>query len=222
MQQDLIILYGGGLDSGVTTTQAWQQNRNPLLLYFDYGAKATRGELKSLAYVGDKFKFETMVVKIPPEIIPPSPLTEGAMIEAGESQLRNEVPGRNVLFAALAFSLAKRRNIRAIWIGADPPTTWIGFKDSKQPTFDAFNSMTAYAYGEDAPRLYAPLLAMKDARYYIRYALRSLPELFKVTFSCYESSTEEECGQCKHCIRKARLLADLQAGIFETEKLEQE
>lgn len=202
-----IILFGGGLDSGVMTAQAWQQQKAPLLLYFDYGAKATVGELEALRYTGARFKYDTMVINVPKEIIPPSPLTEGTMVT---DQAKNEVLGRNVLFASMAFCLATRLHVREIWIAADPPTTWVGFKDSKQPTFDAFNSMTAYAYGEDSPRIYAPLLAFKDAKYYIKYALRSFPELFDRTFSCYESTTLVECGKCNHCERKRKLRQGLE------------
>lgn len=201
-----IILFGGGLDSGVLCARAYNRHKNPLLLYFDYGAKAAAGELAALRYLSKRFDFDDKVVMVPREIIPPSALTDRPM---ASEQAANEVPGRNVLFLAMAFSLALRVNASELWIGADPPTTWEGFRDSKQPTFDAFNIMTAFAYGEKSPRVYAPLLPYGDAKRYVHEAMVTLPEIFDVTFSCYESFTEKECGVCKHCERKARLHAEI-------------
>jgi 7-cyano-7-deazaguanine synthase in queuosine biosynthesis len=204
---DTIILFGGGIDSAVLCTQAYNQGRHPLLLYFNYGAKATRGELGALYKLGHHFNFPTRVAAIPPEIVAPSPLTEGEM---QTEQARNEVPARNVMFMALGFSLAIKMRAHYVWIGSDPTRPpWEGFRDSRQPTIDAFNAMTAYAYGDQSPRVYAPLLAFKDTIYYVRHALVTLPNLLDLAFTCYESKTEEECGVCNHCKRKARLRREL-------------
>lgn len=203
---DTIILFGGGIDGCVLATQAYNQGLKPLLLYFDYGAKATVGEHGALRKIAEHFSFPTMVVKIPPEIVAPSPLTEGAM---QSEQEKNEVPARNVMFEVLAFSLAIKLGAHRIWIGADPPRApFEGFRDSRQPAVDAFNALTAYAYGDQSPRLYAPLLSFQDTIYYLRYALVTLPSLLDIAFTCYESRTEVECGECNHCKRKARLRAE--------------
>lgn len=204
---DMLILFGGGIDSCVLCTQAWTQHRNPLLFYIDYGAKAAPGEIEAMGNMAARFKFRQDVLHLPTEIIAPSPLTEGTM---QTEQAKNEVPARNMVFLSLAFMYACKLGINTIWIGSDPPRPpWQGFRDSRQPTFDAFNALTAYAYGDYSPRVYAPLLAYQDTIYYLRHALVVMPDLLDVAFTCYESNGPKECGECNHCKRKARLRSEL-------------
>lgn len=207
---DRLILFGGGLDSGVMCAFAHNQHLTPHLLFFDYGQKAFIGEDAALLYLSRKFEYPYSVVKVPPEIVPRSPLTEGA---PATEQAKNEVPARNLLFLAMGFSMAMRLGIREMWIGADPPFSWAGFADSRQPTFDGFNLTTAYAYGNQSPRVVAPLLSFKSKLDYLKHGMLHLPELFDVTFSCYESTTVVECGHCIHCTQKEKMREAIRSGM---------
>ena len=199
----ILIVYGGGLDSAAMATFAHQRSLSAHLLHFDYGQKACRGERASMGYFASKFQFAMTEAEISPDIVPRTPLTTEHVVTDLNDQKRNEVPGRNVMFLALAFSMATRLGtVHTIWIGADIPVTGGGFNDQKQPTFDAFNAMTAFAYGERSPRVHAPLLAFRSKMDYLRHAFTSSPELFTHSFSCYDSSSLIECGVCNHCQSK--------------------
>ena len=215
MKNDLLILFGGGIDSTSLAISAWQDHKNALLLYFDYGAKAKVGELKALEYVASKFHFPYEVIEVPSQVVPKSTLTEGV---SEPSQKRNEVPGRNLLFLTLAFSFALRYGIPLIWIGADNPPDvapgeWNGFPDTKQAMFDAFNATTTLGYGAASPRVSAPLLTMRGTEEYAKHSLLEMPDLFDRVFSCYDSRTESPCGRCNHCLRNQKLVAKLKAGM---------
>lgn len=203
MKGKVLILCGGGLDSGVMATFAYCQARQAELLFFDYGQKARVGEMSACARLVKEFHFPLTEVRLPGLMIPASPLTEGAAVLDPTNQAANEVPGRNLLFLACAFSLAMRDpDITEIWIGSDRPVLGAGFGDQKQATFDGFNVTTAFAYGENSPRVVAPLLRYERKLEFLREGLMRFPALFDATFSCYESRTEVECGKCNHCIVK--------------------
>ena len=201
----VLVLFGGGLDSAVMSAFAHQQYQKAHLLFFDYGQKALVGETASLKYLSNRFDLPYTIVQVPREIVPPSPLTEGVAVKDLRQQAKNEVLGRNLLFLSLGFSFALTiPTVHTIWIGADVPVTGGGFNDQKQPTFDGFNLTTAFAYGERSPRIVAPLLSFRSKVDYLRRGLVLLPELFSCSFSCYESTTATECGECNHCLSKAR------------------
>lgn len=198
---NILILFGGGLDSGYLAAAAYIHHQRAHLLHFDYGQKAYEGEALATRLVAQRFGHEYSTIKLPSDLFQTSALTSGAV---AQDQQDNEVVGRNLVFAALGFALAARMKIPLMYIGADPPHSWQGFNDQKQPTFDSFNALTAFAYGTLSPRLQAPLLSFADRISYLRQALVYYPQIFEETFSCYESMSTTECGVCVHCKGKEK------------------
>lgn len=205
---DMLILFGGGLDSGVMVEMYAKEK--PFLLYFDYGQKASNGERRALRYFAHKHALGSLVVEIPVHAIAPSPLTTGVAVSDPSKHALNYIAGRNMLFAAYAFSIASALGLRRIMLGASPAPEDSAFHDAKLGFAERFNMMTEFGYpSEKRPVLEMPLvkLVRKD---YIALALLSEPKLFNYCFTCYESTiSTRECGRCVHCQQKASLALEL-------------
>jgi 7-cyano-7-deazaguanine synthase in queuosine biosynthesis len=140
-----LILFGGGLDSCALVE--FYHDMDPTLLYFDYGQKATVGERRALLHYAEKFGLRRFVIEVPRLLIPPSPLTTEQVITSADDHAKNYLPGRNMLFGAMAFSFAASRNLAPIILGASPAPPESAFNDAKQGIRDAVQ------YG---PRLRVP------------------------------------------------------------------
>lgn len=223
MKKRPLILFGGGLDSCALV----EQNRcfNPVLLYFDYGQKALPGEMRAMEYFAAKYRLDTEVIVVSASIIPRSPLTTEGVVKRMQEHASNYIPGRNLIFSALAFSYAVRYGLGPILLGASPAPPESAFHDAKVSFAAAFNALTALAYPMrdpgatslllDTPLLLFPLVneVRKD---YLAAALKHEPRLFEVSFTCYEGAGEYECGECVHCQQKAALAKELGASTRPT------
>lgn len=218
-----LILFGGGLDSCALV----EQNRcfNPVLLYFDYGQKALAGELRALEYFAAKYRLDTEIVVVPSSIIPRSPLTTEGVVKRMQDHATNYIPGRNLIFSALAFSYAVRYDLGPILLGASPAPPESEFHDAKVSFAASFNALTALAYpirapGSESLLLDTPLLLFplvgEVRSAYLTAALKQEPRLFEVSFTCYEGAGEHECGECVHCQQKAALAKELNASMRPT------
>jgi 7-cyano-7-deazaguanine synthase len=204
-----LILFGGGLDSCALVE--FYHHLNPVLLYFRYGQKSEVGEMRALHYFSTKYQLTTAVIVLDPSTIPASPLTVLDVVAAKEDHAQNYIPGRNLLFSSMAFSYAESKGLRPIMLGASPAPPESEFYDAKTEFARTFNRLVADTYPDAAAWLEMPLVEDVRAEYLGR-ALKTEPNLFGVSFTCYESRTETECGKCVHCQQKAELRRQLILG----------
>lgn len=204
-----LLLFGGGLDSCAMVE--FYALHNPVLLYFEYGQKAQVGELRALEYFAKKHKLESHIVSLP-TVIPASPLTTEEVVTEASDHAKNYIPGRNLLFGAIAYSYAARRHLAPILLGASPAPADSVFNDAKTDFQLKFNELVDFAYPEEATWLFLPLVTGVRREYLARALIRE-PDLFKIAFTCYESRTEKECGVCVHCQQKADLAKQLNAKL---------
>jgi len=117
-QADVVVLCSGGLDSTLLIHWAKKLKLRPIALLIEYGQRHIR-ELEKAKETCDRLSvpFTTMTVDLGGAV--DSALT-GAMV-GGRYQGVSEwhVPGRNVIFAGLALSLAESVGARRIWYGAN-------------------------------------------------------------------------------------------------------
>lgn len=203
-----LILFGGGLDSCAMVE--FYHTFDPVLLYFDYGQKAVRGEMAALAYFSTKYGLARIVHKIAPEMISASPLTSKEVVRDAKDHAQNYIPGRNLLLSAIAYSYACAHNLAPIMLGASPAPPESAFHDAKIEFQLGFNKLVEQAYPDSATWLFLPMVT-GDRREYLSRALFQEPNLFKVAFTCYESTDETECGVCVHCQQKIALATQLSA-----------
>lgn len=190
-----IVLFGGGIDSAAMVESLASVGARPLLLFFDYRQKARYGEHSSFLYFAKKHRLDTMEVKVPENLFPASPLIDA---KVASNHAQNYLAGRNMLFAALSYPVAVRTGAERIYLGASPADESSVYLDAKKAFADAFNRMLVAGYGEDSPKVMLPLVQQVREDYVLR-TLEMEPNLFDVTFSCYESTSLQECGVCTHC-----------------------
>lgn len=219
---ETMILFGGGLDSGVLV-ERFAASR-PFLLHISYGQKAVAGERAALHYFAWKHSLKWQEFDIPP-LFPSSPLTNLEVVEDEKKHASNYIPGRNLLLASIAFSIASARGLRSILLGASPAPANSAFHDATQKFASLLNDLLWAAYphhhvrgSPNPPFVYMPLVSL-DRTEYIRETLAVAPELFLRTFTCYESTDPRiECGRCVHCQQKESLAKALGAATNPTQK----
>jgi 7-cyano-7-deazaguanine synthase len=118
------------------------------------------------------------------------------------------VPGRNLLFVAIAASVAESLHLNRIWIGFLGETT---MPDTSSEFVAAWNTMarctTAAGQRGDPIMLEAPLIKMTKSEV-VRVGM-SQGAPFEKTWSCY-TSLDQPCGVCGAC--RARYFGFKKAG----------
>jgi 7-cyano-7-deazaguanine synthase in queuosine biosynthesis len=103
-----ILLFGGGKE---TVYNIHNSEDVKLLLYFNYGQKAYKKELKSLHYYSRKFKIPYRVINLKNIIHAPY------SIRTGQPQGSSNVVMRNTIFTGIAVNIAKSIDCDNVIIG---------------------------------------------------------------------------------------------------------
>lgn len=205
-----VVMFGGGIDSAaLIELECRNRKLNALLLYVDYGAKAAMGEIASLRYFANKYGFPYYIASLG-RVFAHNPIIDTALTDDHQNDY---VPGRNLLIASIAFSLACRYGAQEVLFGAQPlppndnMLAWA--LDMQQGFIGGFNDLTARCYpnAKRRPWVHAALLKYPDKETYVRATFKREPRLFEagVTTSCYQSETMTPCGRCAHCIARDEL-----------------
>ena len=155
-KRDLIILFSGGLDSTLLLKIALASGYHPYCVLIDYGQKHKR-EL-------DFAQEMCLQEKVPYKIMGVAELPDSALTGTHEKQLYGgvsewHVPSRNLIFVALAASIAESRSISTIWYGANYDDREHLFPDCYQEWVYKVNELLSIN-GSTPLRLEAPLLGM--------------------------------------------------------------
>ena len=206
-----ITVLSGGLDSTVATS-SFSKEYEIHALTFDYGQKSAEREIKSAGAVCEKLGIEHTVVKLPwLSKLGNSALTSNEDIpELEASQLDNKeicdetartvwVPGRNIVFTAIATSFAEAEGASTIIVGWDLEEA-ATFPDNSKEFLEAFNNVLKVGSPDDI-KVEAPVIGMTK---------RGIVELgskikapMELSYSCYKGG-EEHCGVCESCMRRKR------------------
>ncbi len=142
-----------------------------------------------------------------------SALTSSRAIEASAQGLPTTfVPGRNLVFLAIAAAHAYRRGIEVL-VGGMCETDFSGYPDCRRATLDAMQS--ALALGLERPiEIETPLMQLSKAQTWsLAHELGGAPlvELIREhTHTCYEGDRARRhdwgygCGVCLACLLRAR------------------
>lgn len=155
MNEDLVMLYSGGADSRLMLHFALEMKRKPFCILIDYGQK----HIRELMYAEEQLS----KLKIPYQIITisgldiPSGLTGELLEDMYEGVNPMNVPGRNTIFIALAYSVAESKGITEIWYGPDYSDRMNLFPDCYQDYVFKMNEVLQVA-GVRPLTLKAPLL----------------------------------------------------------------
>lgn len=211
MKKKAIAVLSGGLDSTVASTK-FREDYNIHALTFDYGQKSVDMEIKSAKAVCKELNAEHTVIELPwlaklgnsaltsDETIPEP---EDSELDDMDSALKTAksvwVPGRNVVFTAIANSFAEAENASIIIVGWDLEEA-VTFPDNSNEFLEAFNKVLDVG-SFDEIKIEAPLIGMNKNEI-VEYG-SNIGAPMDLSYSCYKGFNYH-CGVCESCMRRKR------------------
>jgi 7-cyano-7-deazaguanine synthase len=206
-----ISILSGGLDSTVATSY-YKDKYKIQALTFNYGQRSSDMEIKSAKAICKKLGLKHTVIELSwLAELGGSALTSQKEVPKLEiNQLDNKefcdvtarkvwVPGRNVVFTAIANSFAEAKGAKKIIMGWDLEEA-ATFPDNSKKFLNAFNFVIEIS-SPDNIQIEAPLIDMfkKD----IVKLGEEIDAPLNLTYSCYMGG-EIHCGKCESCMRRIR------------------
>ncbi|MGF7119493.1 7-cyano-7-deazaguanine synthase QueC [Methanobacterium oryzae] len=206
-----ITVLSGGLDSTVAT--AYQADKYEIhAITFNYGQRSAEMEIKSSRVICKKLGIEQTVVELPwLKQLGRSALTSEAEVpqlkadELDNKEICDEtarkvwVPGRNIVFTAIATSFAEAENAQKIIVGWDLEEA-VTFPDNSKKFLDAFNNVLKIGT-LDGVQIEAPVINLNKNEIVKLGAKINAP--MDLSYSCYMGE-KEHCGICESCMRRKR------------------
>ncbi len=206
-----ISLLSGGLDSTVATAYFKDQYQIHALT-FNYGQRSAEMEIKSSRAICDVMGMEHTVIELPwlaalgnSALTSQEEVPQLGMEELDDKQLCDQsarqvwVPGRNIVFTAIATSFAEAEGASAIIVGWDQEEA-VTFPDNSQEFLEAFNKVLEVG-SLDEIEIKAPLINLNKTE--IVELGAKVEAHLHLSYSCYLGG-EEHCGSCESCIRRKR------------------
>ena len=206
-----ITVLSGGLDSTVATAY-FKDKYDMQALTFNYGQKSAKMEIRSAKAVCEKLGIGHTVIELPWFInLGNSALTSDADVPklefhemdskeiCDESARKVWVPGRNIVFTAIATSFAESSGAEKIVVGWDLEEA-VTFPDNSKKFLDAYNRVLEIGSIYDI-EIEAPLID-KTKNEIVKLGV-DLDAPLELSYSCYMGE-EKHCGVCESCMRRKR------------------
>ena len=206
-----ITVLSGGLDSTVATAFL-KDVYNIYALTFDYGQKSAEMEIKSAKAICETMNIKHTVVKLPwLKKLGKSALTSEKSVpkleldQLDDKSVCNEtarkvwVPGRNIIFTAIATAFAEAENAEKIIVGWDFEEA-ASFPDNSKEFLNAFNNVLKIGTLDNI-KIEAPLIDMNKNEI-VKLGVEINAPL-QLSYSCYMGG-EKHCGECESCMRRKR------------------
>lgn len=215
-----LVLFSAGQDSATCLAWALKRYANVETIGFDYGQRH-RVELDQRPIVRDAIAALGLGGDLGPDVVvdlrgygalAESALTANRAIEMQANGLPTTfVPGRNLVFLAVAAAHAYRRGIEVL-VGGMCETDYSGYPDCRRETLDAMQS--ALTLGLAAPlAIETPLMQLTKAETWSLARDLGGPDLVSLirtqTHTCYEGDRSAlhdwgyGCGKCPACDLRA-------------------
>lgn len=216
-----VVLASGGLDSTVTAAVARRDGYALHLLTIAYQQRHAVEIERSRQVATALGAHQHVVIDVDLRAIGGSALTDDISVpkRQTESEWNRDVPvtyvpGRNLIFLALAAAHAEVLGASVVYFGANV-IDYSGYPDCR-PEFikaveAALQAGTKAGMQGKSIELRAPLLRMTKAEI-IRLGLK-LNVPFHLTHSCYDPVGSVACGQCDSCLVRKRGFAE--AGVVD-------
>jgi 7-cyano-7-deazaguanine synthase len=206
-----IAVLSGGLDSTVATS-VFKENYDINAITFNYGQKSVEMEIKSAKEVCNQIGAEHTVIDLPwlaelggssltsDEDVPEPDTSELDDLDSSlKSALSVWVPGRNIVFTAIANSFAEAESASIIIVGWDLEEA-ATFPDNSLEFLNTFNKVLDVG-SFDEIKVEAPLIGM-DKTEIVKLG-NNIGAPLKLSYSCYKGF-EYHCGVCESCMRRKR------------------
>jgi len=206
-----ISVLSGGLDS-IVATSLLAKDYEVHALTFDYGQRSAEVEIKSSMAICEELGMEHTVIKLPwlaqlgkSVLTSEGEIPQLKMDELDDKELCDEtarkvwVPGRNVVFTAIALSFAEAEGAEKIIVGWDLEEA-ATFPDNSPEFLEAFNRLLEIG-SLDEVEIEAPLIHMNKEE--IVKLGNEIKAPMDLSYSCYIGE-EKHCGTCESCMRRKR------------------
>lgn len=200
MPKDVLVLLSGGLDSTSLLAFARREGNRVGALSIAYEQRHSR-ELTAAERVAQRLSVPHWVIRLDRDVFPPSALTGEGEVPPGryssESIQQTEVPGRNLVFLALAASAAVARGFSTVGIAVhsgDHPL----YADCQPEFIERVQKVFAQAF-RGRVSLWAPFLHLSKGEIVQVGVQYGAP--FELTYSCYRGGPSH-CGVCATCLER--------------------
>jgi 7-cyano-7-deazaguanine synthase len=210
-----IAVLSGGLDSTVATS-TFKDDYQIHALTFDYGQRSAEMEIKSAEAVCKEIGADHTIIKLPwlSELGKSALTSDNEVPEPGikelddmessiESALKVWVPGRNIVFTAIANSFGESMGAEIIIMGWDLEEA-ATFPDNSKEFLNAFNNVLKVG-SFDKIEIEAPLIDMNKTD--IVKLGNEIGAPMNLSYSCYKGF-KKHCGVCESCMRRIRAFND--------------
>lgn len=216
--REAVVLVSGGLDSATTLALAAASGRRTHALTIAYGQRhaVEVGFARRVARAAGAASHRVIALDL--TFLSGSALTDPSVavpkdrpaFAIGEGVPVTYVPGRNLVFLALALAWAESLGADEVWIGVNA-LDYSGYPDCRPEFLEALEGAVAAgtrAGVEGRPvRVVAPLLRSSKAEI-VREAVRLGVDLAG-TLSCYDPAPDgRPCRACDACLLRARGFAE--------------
>ena len=211
MTKKAIAVLSGGLDSCVATC-VYAKEYEIHGITFNYGQKSFKQELKASKAICKKMGFTHEVIELDwLSKISNSSLTSSKDIPTLTNEDLDDldkckqtassvwVPGRNIVFSAIATSYAESIGASIIIVGWDLEEA-ATFPDNSKEFLESFNNMLNVGSLENI-EIKAPAIDL-DKSEIVRLGDK-INAPMELSYSCY-SGDDKHCGVCESCMRRKR------------------
>ena len=211
-----VVLFSGGLDS--TTALCWALDRCYACeaVSFDYGQRHSRENTAARA-IARRLGVKLHEIKLGFPWLATSSLVNRRMklpdLPSGEIGRKGDipstyVPGRNLVFASIGFSLADSSGADAVVLGPNV-LDYSGYPDCRPEFYRALQKAAAFGTRRGASgrpiKILTPLIRLSKAGI-ARLGVK-LNAPLELTWSCY-SGGRRPCGRCDSCKLRAKGFAE--------------
>lgn len=207
MNQSVVVIYSGGMDSFTLLHLARAQGRTVHALSFNYGQRHVR-ELECARTVCAELGIDHRLVDIRSihQLLQGSSLTGGSPIPEGHyadaSMKSTVVPNRNMILLSLAVGQAVSIGAEEVWYGAHGGDHAI-YPDCRPEFVEAMDQVCRIASYEPV-RIVAPFLHA-DKSEILRQGLEMGLD-YSQTWTCY-NGRDQACGRCGSCVERLEAFA---------------
>ncbi|MDA8131047.1 MAG: 7-cyano-7-deazaguanine synthase QueC [Elusimicrobia bacterium] len=211
-----VVLFSGGLDS--TTALCWALDKGYACeaVSFDYGQRHSRENAAARA-IARRLGVRLYEIRLDFPWLATSSLVNRKLelpdLPAGEIGRKGDipstyVPGRNLVFASIGFSLADSMGADAVVLGPNV-LDYSGYPDCRPEFYRALQRAAAFGTRRGAAgrpiKILTPLIRLSKAGI-ARLGVR-LKAPLELTWSCY-SGGKRPCGRCDSCKLRAKGFAE--------------
>jgi len=185
------ILASGGLDSVCLISKAIQEKKEPTLIFFNYGQKNYKKELKHLKKFikSTNKKIDILIKKINLDF--EMDFLKGKI----KTEKKTWVPLRNLIFLSLGGSFSINAKIKEIWLGSTKEDI---FPDNDKQFGMLFNKLLDYSSYKKI-KLVQPFL--KKIKSQMINECKNFD--LSLSWSCYQNKNKQ-CGTCKSCLERKK------------------